>query len=101
MARFDVFPTPGRAGVGYVLDVQADLLQELGTRVVVPLLPPSSAPRPARGLNPSFEIAGEPHLMLTQFIAAVPERELKRTITSLKEHSDDITRALDILLTGF
>lgn len=39
--------------------------------------------------------------MLTQFIAAVPERELKRTITSLKKHSDDITRALDILLTGF
>lgn len=101
MARFDVFPTPGRAGSGYVLDVQADLLQDLGTRVVVPLLPPFSAPRPARGLNPLFEIAGVPHVMLTQFIATVPEKELKQAVASLKGNSDDITRALDTLLTGF
>lgn len=101
MARFDVFPAPGQAGPGYVLDVQADLLRELGTRVVVPLLPPSSAPRPARGLNLSFEIDGKSHLMLTQFIAAVPEKELKQAVASLKAHSDDITRALDILLTGY
>lgn len=100
MARFDVFPALGQSGTGYVLDVQADLLRELGTRVVVPLLPPSSAPRPARGLNPSFEIEGKSYLMLTQFIAAVPEKELKQAVASLKAHSDDIIRALDILLTG-
>ncbi|MBS1183360.1 MAG: plasmid maintenance protein CcdB, partial [Proteobacteria bacterium] len=37
MARFDVFPNPG--GSGYLLDVQADLLDGLNTRIVVPLLP--------------------------------------------------------------
>ncbi len=29
MNRFDVYLTPGKGGIGYVLDVQAELLQSL------------------------------------------------------------------------
>lgn len=76
MGRFDVYPRPGKDSAGYVLDVQADLLNELSTRVVVPLLPQDTAPKAARGLNPAFEIDGCLHLMLTQFIAAVPKKHL-------------------------
>lgn len=101
MGRFDVYQTPTKGGIGYVLDVQADLLQDLDTRVVVPLLPPEVAPKPARELNPAFEIDGQLHLMLTQFIAAVPAKELRKPVLSLDVHRDDITRALDILLVGF
>lgn len=101
MGRFDVYPTPGKAGAGYMLDVQADLLNELGTRVVVPLLPYETAPKAARGLNPEFEINGRSHLMLTQFIAAVPKKYLGKPVLSLKARGDDITRALDFLLVGF
>ena len=46
MARFDVYARP--AGAGYVLDVQADILNGLNTRIVVPLLPLSEAPIPAK-----------------------------------------------------
>ena len=46
MRRFDVHPAPGPDGRFHVLDVQADLLRDLDTRVVVPLLPPAFAPRP-------------------------------------------------------
>ncbi len=56
---------------------------------------------PARDLNPAFEIAGQPHLMLTQFIAAVPAKELREPVLSLEARSDDIMRALDMLLVGF
>ncbi len=101
MSRFDVYSTPGRSRTGYVLDVQADLLQGLSTRVVVPLLPPDAAPKPAKSLNPAFEIDGHPHLMLTQFIAAVPAKDLRKPVLSLDARSDDIMRALDMLLTGF
>ena len=101
MGRFDVYPTPTKGGTGYVLDVQADLLQELGTRVVVPLLPPEVAPKPARDLNPTFEVRGQRHLMLTQFITAVPAKELRRRVSSLDAHHEDIMRALDVLLNGF
>jgi hypothetical protein len=37
----------------------------------------------------------------TQASASIPGRELKRTVVSLAEHRDQITRALDILLVGF
>jgi toxin CcdB len=89
MARHDVHPTPQRGGRGYVLDVQAGLLSELGTRVVVPLLPLADTPKPMGDLNPVFEVEGEPHVMVTQ------------AITSLAHRHDEITRALEILLTGF
>ena len=44
---------------------------------------------------------GGPHLMLTQFIAAVPAKELRKPLLSLDARSDDIMRALDMLLIKF
>ncbi|WP_196795971.1 CcdB family protein, partial [Komagataeibacter europaeus] len=52
MARFDVYRLTGRGEARFVLDVQADLLDAIGTRVVVPLLPQGTAPKPAKRLNP-------------------------------------------------
>ncbi len=84
-----------------MLDVQAGLLSELGTRVVVPLLPLADTPKPMGDLNPVFEVEGEPHVMVTQAIASVPTKEIRPAITSLNHRHDEITRALEILLTGF
>ena len=75
MAKYDVYPNP--SGDGYLLDVQTDLLSALNTRVVVPLLPKSRAPKPATRLNPVFEIEGQQVVMVTQFLAAVPVGILK------------------------
>jgi len=91
---------PGR-GDGYVVDVQADLLTHLATRVVVPLLPEDVAPKPIDELNPAFDIRGKRHVLVTQAIASISGRELTRAVGSLAEHHDRITRALDILLVGF
>jgi toxin CcdB len=101
LARLDVHPMPGKGRDGYVLDVQADLLSHLSTRTVVPLLPEDAAPKPISELNPVFEIRGRRHVMVTQAIASVPGRELKRAVASLTEQHDQIIRALDILLLGF
>jgi toxin CcdB len=100
MARLDVYPTPGRAARGYVLDVQADLLSVLGTRTVVPLLPEGDVPAVIRDLNPVFEIGGKRHAMLTQAIATVRKRELRHSVASLLQHHDVVLRALDVPLTG-
>ena len=56
MARFDVYAN--RGGLGFLLDVQADLMTRLNTRMVVPLLPLDAAPTPATRLNPIFEVQG-------------------------------------------
>lgn len=99
MARFGVYPNPD--GPGYLLDVQADLLDHLNTRVVVPLLPADSAPLPAGTLNPVFEIEGQRFVMATQFLAAVPANLLKSMTTSQEARRDEITAALDLLFQGF
>ncbi len=56
MARFDVHVN--RGGSGCLLDVQADLISGLNTRLVVPLLPVGVAPANAERLNPVF-VQGE------------------------------------------
>lgn len=99
MPKYDVFPNP--SGDGFLLDVQTDLLSDLNTRVVVPLLPKSSAPKPATRLNPVFEIDGEPVVMVTQFMAAVPVGILKSQVCNLSDDFDQITVAIDMLMQGF
>lgn len=98
MARFDVHTYP--AGAGLLLNCQADLLDHLNTRLVVPLLPPELAPRPAARLNPLFTVNGVDYLMVTQFAAAIEQRELGERVASLAEHDHAIVSALDLLITG-
>lgn len=99
MARFDVCKNP--AGTGCLLDIQADLLSHLNTRVVVPLLPLALAPRPARTLNPCFEILGETLVMTTQFMAAVPANMMLAPVASLTLQRDEIIAAIDFMMQGF
>ncbi|MDP2825495.1 MAG: CcdB family protein [Sulfuritalea sp.] len=99
MARFDVFANPD--GAGYLLVVQAGILDHLNTRVVVPLMPESQAPLPARTLNPVFIVGADSVVMVTQFMAAVPGAMLKNPVTTLENRRDDIVAAIDLLMQGF
>ncbi|MDO8172400.1 CcdB family protein [Acetobacter tropicalis] len=60
------------------------------------------APKPAKRLNSVYVIVDDQSfIMMTQFMAAVPERDLKKVVTSLSLYRDEITQAIDLLLTGF
>jgi toxin CcdB len=98
MARFSVYPNP--EADGYLLDVQADIMRHLNTRVVVPLMPLGKAPQPATRLNPLFVIEDIEHTMVTQYLAAVPISVLKRETLNYADRSDDIVNAIDLLLQG-
>jgi toxin CcdB len=99
MARYDLFPNTGTEG--FLLDVQADLLDHLKSRVVVPLLPVDSTPAPIKRLNPIFEIGGRNYVMATQLLSAIPTLELTRPHGNLSKHHDQIVGALDMLFQGF
>jgi toxin CcdB len=96
MARFGVYPNPD--GGGYLLDVQADIMRHLNTRVVVPLMPVGKAPIPATSLNPLFVIDGLEHSMVTQYMAAVPTSVLKRETLNVMDRRDAIVNAIGLLL---
>lgn len=99
MARFDIYHDPD--GYGYLIDVQSDLLDGLNSRVIVPLMPPETAPTPGRGLNPRIDVAGREYLMVTQYLSSVPASLLKTPVGNLSAHQDEVTRALDFLFQGF
>lgn len=98
MARFDVCRLHDG---GLVLDVQADILDELRTRIIVPLLKRDEAPPPAKYLNPVFHIDGQDYVMKTEFLSAVNRSALSQPITNLAPYSTEITRALDMAFQGF
>jgi len=98
MARYDIYESDSDT---LLLDVQADLLDQLRTRTVVPLISYDKAPKPAQRLNPVFDINGKRYVMVTQFMAAVSVGELKTSVTNLTKEHDVITAALDMLFHGF
>ena len=99
MARFDVYHREG--GGGYLLDIQSDFLSLFDTRVVVPLLLRNEVPRPAKQLNPSFDVAGDDVVMATQLMAAVPRGLLRIKVADLSDRRDEIVNAIDFLMQGY
>ena len=103
MAQFDVYRNPNsatRKPIPYLLDVQADLLETMTTRVVVPLVLAAEMGTAAKYLNPEFKVKGETVVMSTAELAGVSNRSLGDKVTSLKHKRDEIIAALDLLFTG-
>ncbi len=103
MARFDVYPNPDH-GPGdafpYFLDVQNTYI-DVDTRVVVPLVGPHYFDRLVQDLNPGLQVAGEPVVMHTTAIGAVPRSELRRVVDNLTDQQLAIQTALDTLFGGY
>jgi toxin CcdB len=99
MSQYDVYK--GYEKDTFILDVQSDILSDLNTRMVVPLLPEQMAPEAAQRLNPILEVEGIKCVMVTQFMTAVPKSELKSHIANVSGHAFEITNALDMLFQGF
>lgn len=102
MARFDVHRLRG-ASATLVVDVQADLLRNLSTRVVVPLaLRASAAKEELPRLKPSIGVGGKKYILLTTELAAVPLERLGDPIANIEgAHRYQIIAALDFLFQGF
>jgi len=84
----------------YLLDVQADMLNSLETRVMVPLVRAQEFGRRAGRLHPVFTICGEEFVMATHLLAAIRFIGLGRAVESLTSHRTEIIGALDVLLVG-
>jgi toxin CcdB len=98
MARFDVYKSGNVRGL--LLDIQSDLLDEFGSRVVVPLLPAEDMQSVSR-LHPVFVINDERYIMSTHLIFAIPVDRLGAKIGSLAQEDLVITSAVDKLFSGY
>jgi len=84
----------------YLLDVQASLLSDLQTCVVVPLVRAESFGRPATRLHPRFTIAGHRLVVAIHLAAAVRRQALGTTVASLLDQRDIVISAIDVLWSG-
>jgi len=102
MAKFDIYRVvSAHVNAEYFVDVQSDLLSEIDSRVVIPLVPLANYGPPMSRLNPVFAIEGELHALATADLAGAPNAILGEVVGSLKDHADDIVNAIDFLLFGF
>ena len=98
MARFDIHRVRG----GIALDCQADLLQHMPTRFVIPLEPLHPSLVINDQLNPRFVLADQTLVLVTQLAGTIRTRDLGQRIGSLISDGDQhaVQRALDLLTTG-
>ncbi len=104
MAQFDVYANPNpvtKRAIPYVLDIQTDLLNNLATRVVIPLYTVSAMGKAAKHLNIQFSVKRTTVIMSTAELAGVAVHTLGDKVCSLKEHRNEIIAAIDFLVTGF
>jgi toxin CcdB len=103
MPRFDVHQYVVRKSpVLAVVNVQADILESLATRLVVPLVPlvlmkDEALPR----LKPRIAINGESFILMTTDMAALRTDALGRVIVNIEDQRQTVIDAIDFLLQGF
>ena len=102
MSRFDVFEY-GAGTVPLVIDVQCNLLSDLSTCVVIPLMPEKfrkaeALPR----LKPILTISGQNYVLMSTEIGAVPRNVLGKFIRNVEDqYRQEIIEAIDLLFQGF
>src|SRR5262249_24171012 len=105
MAQFSVYRnknTRTKATFPLLVDVQSNLLEDLQTRVVIPLAKAGALTRkPMSHLTPILKYEGEAYMLMTPELAAIARRDLGTATGSLAERRDAILAAMDFLLTGF
>lgn len=103
MAQFDIYQNTNPASkknFPYLLDVQADLLNHLSTRVIVPLSLSSKIKHPIKHLMPHFIIEGTSVTLLTAQMTAVSTQILNKKVDSLQHKRNEIIAVIDFLFTG-
>jgi len=86
----------------FLVDVQSDLLDQLQTRVVIPLTRTAGlAKKPLSHLTPALTFDGESYVLMTPQLAGVARTDLGAPAGSLAGERQAIVAAMDFLLTGY
>ena len=103
MAQYDVYANPSNsaaAGIPYVVMVQSDLLDALGTRLSVPLAVPDASIKAPPTLCPIITVKGRRFHALAHYAAPLPSRLLRRPVANVAAQANVLVSAIDAVLTG-
>ncbi len=103
--QFDVYVNPSKISKDaypFLVDIQSKLIEELSTRIVIPLGKLDNFSNLALPhLTPTVEYKGEKFLLLTPQISSVPNKVLKNPVGSLTHMRSLIIASLDFAVSGF
>ena len=104
MAQFDVYKNLSKVSkksYPFILDIQCDLINDIATRIVVPLaLYSKFKNQEMKGLTPKVNFDDRDLLVLIPQLASMPSKSLKNPIGTLSHLRDEIVSALDFAITG-
>ena len=104
MAQFAVYRNEDEAShktYPYFLGVQNNLLNDLNSRLVIPLSPFSLVEQNnVKRLCPIVSIEKNKYVLLAHQLTTIPSAKLKHKIISLENFRDEIMSALDFLIAG-
>ena len=105
MAQFALYRNKNartKSALPLLLDIQSELLEDLQTRVVIPLAQIANLARnPINVLTPLIEIETESYLLMTPQLSGIHRDKLGAPRGSLAEHRSLILAALEFLIDGF
>lgn len=105
MPQFDVYTNTNPLSKDiypFLIDVQSSLLENLGTRLVIPVILKSKYNNKAiKNLTPSISIKSQDFFVLTPQIAAINKNKLGKVLENCKTYRNDIISSIDFLITGF
>ncbi len=104
MAQFDVYENSSkqtRKAYPYILDIQHSLIEDIATRIVVPLGNAELLKNEElKGLTLKIEFEGSQLLVLIPQITSMPTKSLRNPIGTLSHFRDEIISALDLAIIG-
>lgn len=99
--QFEVFQNTGRNSrqIPLILVVQCNRFKEAARRLVLPLVAADLLGSAGDSIAPSFTINGVRVVADPLQLTSVPRSQLGQPVASLAAHSDQITAALDAVLS--
>lgn len=105
MAQFDVYPNSNsnsKALYPYLVDIQSDLLDDLNTRLVIPLADAFNLKQASiKGLTPLLTLDSQPLFLMTPLLSSIPTNKLLQPCGSIKHLRTEILTAIDLSISGF
>ncbi len=85
----------------YLLDIQADVLSRLATRIIVPLTPSAKIKKIITVINPTIQIEDKSLVALFDELSSYPKSSLIDKVSNVSMDHDEIMKAIDFTIQGY
>jgi len=104
MSQFHLYKNSNKAtqkNYPYLLDIQSNLLSDLRTTIVIPLMAKRiAASHTISKLNPVVRVKNENFTVMTQSLAGIDRNVLGESVGDLTQYRSEIFAAVDFVLSG-